>query len=199
MTQTETKVDNGLALRLVSDMGNGKQSAMVPFIRLYKEQVRAIALANLIDRDCLDSVVNDVWLAVWHNANKFRGEKPVENWVGSIAKNKAISENRAVNRRHARGVNSENEMNRDSFSLENIQQDNSRKDRLEEIEKKKQMIISMVEGEEKTIITYVMEGESRKEIAFKLGISESNAKVKIHRIVKRLRSKLSGYDGADAL
>lgn len=46
---------------------------------------------------------------------------------------------------------------------------------------------------DKTLISLVLEGLSIKEISDVIGISESNVKVKIHRIKAQLKTKLGEY------
>ena len=189
---TTTKAKNQQALSLLENMASGNQTALEAFIALFKPLVTGIARANLMDKSLTDAVANEVWLAVWNNAAKFDGAKPVENWVSRIAQNSAKNQNRPINRRHAHGINTENEMNAEVFAWEKIASDSSDGDSEAEAKEKVSKVFSKLSKSEKTIITYFyFDKMSHKEIATKLCISVQNSKVRIYRIVSRLKATIS--------
>lgn len=66
---------------------------------LYASQgpgILAYLVSRLGDRQLAEEVLQDVMLAVWQGANRFRGESRVRTWMLSIARYKAINAQRGA-------------------------------------------------------------------------------------------------------
>ena len=73
------------------------------------------------------------------------------------------------------------------FNLSESQVDEALEDESEEQLQRLQRAIEQLEADERALITlYYMEEKPLTEVAFILGITEGNAKVKLHRIRKKL-------------
>lgn len=82
-----------------------KEDALVFIIDMYMPLVKTIATQILYttNRSAIDECVNDVFLLVWNNANKFSGDaEDFRKWIGIIAKSKAIDRYRQADRRISR-------------------------------------------------------------------------------------------------
>lgn len=71
-----------------------QEKALAFVVDTYMPYVKAIA-RKILQHPCgngaVDECVNDVFLAVWHNSTKFKGdEQEFKKWIGTIAKFKAI-------------------------------------------------------------------------------------------------------------
>jgi RNA polymerase sigma-70 factor (ECF subfamily) len=83
------------ALRLPSDqdlvarMADGDQSALRELMRRNRGRLRLFVARRLNDRDQIDDVINDTFMAAWRQAAKFEGRASVATWLLAIAKKRA--------------------------------------------------------------------------------------------------------------
>ena len=72
----------------------GKEEAMFEIIEIYNPLVKSITykiLAELQNQGFIDECINDVYLAIWVNREKFYGDEiNFKKWCATIAKFKAI-------------------------------------------------------------------------------------------------------------
>lgn len=93
------------ARRLVDAIADGDPSAMERFYEMYESVVYAFARARLNDPHAAADVVNEVMLAVWRGAARFKGGSKVRTWVLGIANNKVMDTLRS------RGRHGQDELN----------------------------------------------------------------------------------------
>ena len=74
------------------------------------------------------------------------------------------------------------------FDEENVEDKQIMDQHLERLQNE----LNMLSVIDKALISLMFEGISMKEIAEIIGITETNAKVKIHRIKEQLKTKLTG-------
>ena len=83
---------------LVARMADGDQSALRELMRSNRARLQRFVGRMLYDRDQIDDVVNDTFMAAWRQAGKFERRASVATWLLAIAKNRALS----VRREHWR-------------------------------------------------------------------------------------------------
>ena len=74
---------------LVARMADGDQSALRELMRRNRGRLQRFVARKLNDRDQIDDVVNDTFMAAWRQAAKFKGRSSVATGLLAIAKNRA--------------------------------------------------------------------------------------------------------------
>lgn len=88
-------------LDLIRAMAQGDSRALDKLYNYHGPKLLAYLTSRLGDRQWAEELLQDVMLAAWHGAAKFRGESRVSTWLMSIARRRAIN---AVQRTKARSV-----------------------------------------------------------------------------------------------
>jgi RNA polymerase sigma-70 factor, ECF subfamily len=76
---------------LIQAIANGSTQALDELYARYGPAVLNFLVARLNSREVAEEVLQDVMLAVWHNAAGFRGDSKVLTWLLTIARNRAIN------------------------------------------------------------------------------------------------------------
>ena len=127
------------------------------------------------DHDSANDLMQETFLKVWQNLDKFRNQAMISTWIYRIAVNTCLSYLRVEKRQ----------------SKEELT-DNIIENQAEEYSEKNDQVallykcISQLEENERIIITLVLDEVPYAEIAEVSGISEGNLRVKIHRIKQKL-------------
>ncbi|WP_207533952.1 RNA polymerase sigma factor [Desertivirga arenae] len=136
------------------------------------------------DEDTAHDLMQETFMKVWQNLDKFRNQAMISTWIYRIAVNTCLSWLR-VEKRQAK----------DELT------DNIIENKKEELSEKNEQIallykcISKLEESERIIITMVLDEVPYPEIAEISGISEGNLRVKIHRIKNKLTDIYNRYEG----
>jgi RNA polymerase sigma-70 factor, ECF subfamily len=138
-----------------------------------------------------EDLYQEILINVWKGLEKFRGDAQLSTWVYRIAVNTALS---FVNKKN-KYLNFNTYLD-DGKAANLVGEDgDSRMVQEKQLELVAELInqLSVVD---KIIMSLVLEDLSTKEIAEIVGITESNVRVKIHRIKEELRKKVKGgqYD-----
>lgn len=128
----------------------------------------------------------EILVNIWNSLDNFRGESAINTWIYRIAVNTSLSYTGKAYKHMKLMVNSDN------FNLNSILEDESFK--AKQLQEKQ---LELMQNElntfsviDKALISLMLESLSMKEIADVIGITESNVKVKIHRIKTQLRKKM---------
>ena len=135
----------------------------------------------------LEEITLDVFLTLWKNQNKLDLNKSMSSYIAGITKNLIKKKYRDIKLNYNIEDYDEQIIEINSFEL-GLYQKEKNEIVISELNKMKQ--------EDKDIfILYYYENKKLKEIAKMLEISESKAKVKLHRVRKRLKIVLKegGY------
>ncbi len=135
------------------------------------------------DGDSANDLMQETFLKVWQNLDKFRSEAMISTWIYRIAVNTCLSYLR-VEKRQAKEELTDN-------IVENRPEEQSEKN---EQVARLYKCISMLEENERIIITMVLDEVPYPEIAEISGISEGNLRVKIHRIKQKLTEIYNRYE-----
>jgi len=138
-----------------------------------------------------EDLYQEILINVWKGLEKFRGASQLSTWVYRIAVNTALS---FVNKKN-KYLNFNTYL--DDGKAANLVGDDGDTPMIHE----KQLelmadLINQLSVVDKIIMSLVLEDLSTKEISEIVGITESNVRVKIHRIKEELREKAKGqqYD-----
>lgn len=127
------------------------------------------------DVDSANDLMQETFLKVWQNLDKFRQKSLISTWIYRIAVNTCLT-----------FLRSEKRQAKDELT-ENIIEN-----KIEEYSEKNEQIailyksISKLEENDRLIITMVLDELPYQQIAEISGISEGNLRVKIHRIKQKL-------------
>ena len=135
------------------------------------------------DDDAANDLLQETFLKVWQNLEKFRNQAMISTWIYRIAVNTCLTYLRSEKRQAKDELTPElAETRREEFSEKNEQVDLLYK------------CISKLEESERIIITMVLDEMPYPEIAEISGISEGNLRFKIHRIKQRLTELYNQYE-----
>src|SRR5512143_2558560 len=70
---------------LVEAVKHGDEEAFEELVRRYRRKVFLTASRFVLDRYELDDVCQDIFLKVYKNIDKYRGDAPFEHWLMRIA------------------------------------------------------------------------------------------------------------------
>lgn len=127
------------------------------------------------DADSANDLMQETFMKVWQNLEKFRNQALISTWIYRIAVNTCLSWLRVEKRQKKEELT-----------------DNIIENKREELSEKNEQVallykcISQLEENERLIITMVLDEVPYNEIAEIAGISDGNLRVKIHRIKNKL-------------
>lgn len=135
------------------------------------------------DADSANDLMQETFMKVWQNLDKFRNQALISTWIYRIAVNTCLSYLRVEKR-----------MAKDELT------DNIIENKTEELSEKNDQVamlytcISKLDENERMIITMVLDEVPYPEIAQISGISDGNLRVKIHRIKQKLTELYNEYE-----
>lgn len=133
------------------------------------------------DRDWAKDLTQETFIVVFKKLPEFRNESKIGTWIFRIASNICLRQIERQNR----------------FIKHELPSNISEESQLD-IEPKIKFLykcISELAETERIIISLELENINQEEIAAIVGLSNSNVRVKIHRIKDKLRKKFKGYEG----
>jgi len=126
---------------------------------------------------------------IWKSLDNFKGKSAISTWIYRIAVNVSLTYTGKAYKRMQLTVNSDHIHLNSLLDDESLEEKKMEEEQLEILDQE----LNLLSVIDKTLISLVLEGLSIKEISDVIGISESNVKVKIHRIKAQLKTKLGEY------
>lgn len=165
----------------------GKEDALDYIVDNYLSLVKGTiykVLAPLKDDGLIEECINDVFLSVWNNISKFKGESnEFKKWIYVIARFKAIDYYRSK-------VKNEEEIKEFIEAIDEA----SAEDKLINMENRSE-VMELINGLEKVdrniFICKFFLGYKSEDIAKKLNITKASVDNRIYRGKKKLREKAS--------
>jgi RNA polymerase sigma-70 factor (ECF subfamily) len=169
-TLTETQI--------IQSCINGERKSQKELYDLFAPKMFSICLRYCKNQMDAEDVLQEGFVKLFNNLHRFRNEGSFEGWVRRIFVNTAIENIRRRNLSAAVGEGLENSVADDYHNvLDNLY--------------KKDIInssLSLSEGYRTVFHLYAVEGFSHKEIALRLGITESTSKSQFSRAKAILRN-----------
>ena len=134
-----------------------------------------------IEEEDAEELTQDVFLKAFQHLSSFKGTSSFSTWIYSIAYNTAIS--------NARKKKFDTFVMDDTLlaNISDTQVDEALNDEGEEQIAKLNRAMEQLDSEEQALISlFYYEEKTLNEVALILGLTESNAKVKLHRIRKKI-------------
>ncbi|MDR6463382.1 MULTISPECIES: RNA polymerase sigma factor [Chryseobacterium] len=142
---------------------------------LYWQRIFRLCMGYVNDTDLAQDLAQETFIIVWQQLPKFRNESSVGTWIFRIASNNCL-----------RQIEKEKKFTKTDLPV------NLEEKKQESMEPQIQMLyqfISELPETDRIIISLELEEVKQAEIAHIVGLSESNIRVKIHRIKEKLTQK----------
>ena len=166
---------------IIKEILNGKTEQYEYFLDRYGQQVFVLVDRIVSCQEDAEELTQDVFLKAFQQLSSFKAESSFSTWIYRIATNVAIS---AVRKKRNDVLRLDDSV---FANLSDTQVDEALEDDSEEQMERLQQAMNQLEADERALITlYYLEEKPLVEVAFILGMTEGNAKVKLHRIRKKL-------------
>lgn len=142
---------------------------------LYWQRIFRLCMGYVNDTELAQDLAQETFIIVWQQLPKFRNESSVGTWIFRIASNNCL-----------RQIEKEKKFAKADLPV------NLEEKKQESMEPQIQMLyqyISELPETDRIIISLELEEVKQAEIAHIVGLSESNIRVKIHRIKEKLTQK----------
>lgn len=148
----------------------------------YSQKVHRLCLGYTGDSMQADDLLQEVFIKVWENLEKFRGESQVSTWIYRITVNTCLL--------YLRNTKKTTKVDIEKSALKISEDTNEKENQIELLYK----CISELPEADRLIITLLLEEVPYAEIASITDISEGNLRVKIHRIKQQLSIIYAKYE-----
>ena len=166
---------------IIKEILNGNTEQYEYFLDRYGQQVFVLVDRIVSCQEDAEELTQDVFLKAFQQLSSFKAESSFSTWIYRIATNVAIS---AVRKKRNDVLRLDDSV---FANLSDTQVDEALEDESEEQMERLQQAMNQLEADERALITlYYLEEKPLVEVAFILGMTEGNAKVKLHRIRKKL-------------
>ena len=166
---------------IIKEILNGKTEQYEYFLDRYGQQVFVLVDRIVSCQEDAEELTQDVFLKAFQQLSSFKAESTFSTWIYRIATNIAIS---AVRKKRNDVLRLDDSV---FANLSDTQVDAALEDESEEQMERLQQAMNQLEADERALITlYYLKEKPLAEVAFILGLTEGNAKVKLHRIRKKL-------------
>ncbi len=162
----------------------GDEAAWAELVEATHREVYTLCLRILRDPDDAAEATQDAFVKAWRGLKRFRGEAAFTTWLYRIAFNAAISRQRSRARRWAHETESEDQVLAQMPSQSSVE---SAAGARIEVERLQRALGTLSESYRSAVVMRDVYGMSIEEIARAARISETAAKVHVHRGRKRLK------------
>ncbi len=167
-------------LGLLRKIARGDEQALGEFYRIFESRIYAFALSRLNNPHASGDVLNEVMLAVWQGAARFRGRSDVATWVLGIAHHKIMDQLRTQSKHSAEDLDPEMPDDRD----ENI---GSMVKRFEDSEYLRRAFDELTDAHRQVLHLAFYEDLSCREISEIIGCPETTVRTRIFYAKKALK------------
>ena len=177
---------------LLARVAGGDRAAYETLHRRLYPRVYGFVLRRLRDPSLAEETVVDVFVELWKNAGRFRGESRPATWVFGIAHFKCLAASRAARRSKRSAV-----VATESEILEGMPDALDAEDAIaarERVQQVKTALRALPEGQREVVELAFVEGLGYGEIAARLGVAEGTVKTRVSRARSMLRRLLGGDD-----
>jgi RNA polymerase sigma-70 factor (ECF subfamily) len=175
---------------LIERCRNGDQGAWAELVEATQRQVYTLCLRVLRDPDDAADATQETFVKVWRGLKGFRGEALFTTWLYRVAVNTAISKQRSRQRLRGHETRAEDEAMARLPSSDSTETTASARLELRDVE---DALRRLPEHYRTAVVLRDVYGLSTAEIAGELRISETAAKVRVHRARKKLKEM--AFDG----
>jgi RNA polymerase sigma factor (sigma-70 family) len=171
-------------LYYIEKIKNGQVNYFSYIVENYKDIVFSIAMKVLKNRDDAEEMAQEAFIKAYNSLHTFKGNSKFSTWLYSITYNHCITQVRKKKYHMSSLDDVQISDEDDNFNFDGIDAE-TRQQYLETAMKK------LPEEDYTLLILYYYEDQSVEEIARITKLTESNAKVKLHRVRKKLYTILN--------
>lgn len=164
-------------------MASDKEAAFKKIFEANSKKIYHLCYGYTGDEDSANDLMQETFLKVWQNLDKFRNQAMISTWIYRIAVNTCLTYLRSEKRQAKDELTPELEETTGEVLSEKNEQ-------VAQLYK----CISKLEETERIIITMVLDEVPYPEIAEISGISEGNLRVKVFRIKQKLTELYNQYE-----
>ena len=146
----------------------------------YWQKVYRLCMGFINDQEWAKDITQDIFIIVYKELPKFRNDASIGTWIFRIATNNCL-----------RQIEVSKKMLKTEINIEFEDTIQPNKDKKTDFLFK---CISELQEIERIIISLELEEVKQSEIAVIVGISETNVRVKIHRIKEKIALKFKNYE-----
>ena len=172
---------------MIARCKSGDQAAWAELVQATHRDVYTLCLRILRDPDDAAEATQDAFLKVWRNLKGFRGESMFETWLYRVASNAAISKHRSRKRKQSHEAGFEDDALGQIPSPGSVETAAEAKLDVRDLER---ALAALPEHYRSAVVLRDVYSLTTEEIAKQLKISETAAKVRVHRGRKRLKEMM---------
>ncbi|MDQ3914662.1 MAG: RNA polymerase sigma factor [Actinomycetota bacterium] len=174
-------------LGLVERCKGGDEAAWAELVDLTHREVYTLCLRILDDPSDAAEATQDAYLKAWRGLKSFRGDAQFTTWLYRVASNAAISKHRSRKRRRLYEVGAEDELLSAMAAPGSVETTAEIRRDVLDVEA---AIRDLPDHYRSAVVLRDVYGLSIEEIAGELSITETAAKVRVHRGRKKLKETL---------
>ena len=172
---------------LIARCKSGDQAAWAELVEATHREVYTLCLRILRDPDDAAEATQDAFLKVWRNLKGFRGDSMFETWLYRVASNAAISKHRSRKRKQTHEAGFEDDALGQLPAPGSVETAAEAKLDVRDLER---ALAALPEHYRSAVVLRDVYSLTTEEIAKQLKISETAAKVRVHRGRKRLKEMM---------
>lgn len=133
-----------------------------------------------------DDLYQEVLINIWKSLDRFKGNCAISTWIYRVAVNTSLTyAGKAY--KQLKLIITDLPIENMNLLIDDAEQEHETEKHIAELQNE----LNLLPVIDKALISLMLEGLSMKEIADVVGLTESNVKVKIHRIKTDLKTKLN--------
>jgi RNA polymerase sigma-70 factor, ECF subfamily len=167
----------------------GDEQAWAQLVEETHRGVYTLCLRILGDPDDAKEATQDAYLKAWRGLKSFRGDAAFETWLYRVASNAALSKHRGRRRRRVHESGVDDEVLTEMAAPGSVEAEAGAKVEVKALES---ALSTLPEHYRSAVVLRDVYGLGIEEIAGHLGISETAAKVRVHRGRKKLKDLIYG-------
>ncbi len=179
---------------LVAGLKSGAPEAYEDLIERYAEMAYRVAYRILQDEDEAEDAMQEAFLTVYRRIDSFRGDSKFSTWFYRVVTNAALDLLRSRQRRQGQDISWDQSEEEGAPLPDTVHPlPDELLERQETLEVLEQGLMSLSPKLRTAFVLFELEGLPMKEVAKVLGISESAAKVRVHRARLLLQKYLAHH------
>lgn len=163
-------------------MNKELEHSFVELLEKHQNIVHKVCRLYTNNQDAHNDLFQEITIQLWKAYPKFRGDAKFSTWMYRVGLNTAIT----LYRKSKRSIKTQ-EFESVSFKIKSVDYDDTEEQQLKLLYK----AVHQLNDIEKALVFLYLEDKNYSEISETLGISEVNARVKMNRVKKKLRTILN--------
>lgn len=163
-------------------MNKELEHSFVELLEKHQNIVHKVCRLYTNNQEAHNDLFQEITIQLWKAYPKFRGDAKFSTWMYRVGLNTAIT----LYRKSKRTINTQ-EFESVSFKIKSEEYDDTEEQQLKLL----YQAVHQLNDIEKALVFLYLEDKNYNEISETLGISEVNARVKMNRVKKKLRTILN--------